>query len=40
MAVVLCNFGWLWIREFLDESGADARRLVVEPFATPDSSHR
>jgi len=21
MAVVLCNFGWLWIREFLDESG-------------------
>ena len=33
MAVVLCNFGWLWIREFLDESGADARRLV-EPFAT------
>ena len=26
--VVLCDFRWLWIREFLDESGADARRLV------------
>jgi len=30
--VVLCDLRWLWIREFLDESRADARRLV-EPFA-------
>ena len=33
VAVILCDFGWLWIWEFLDESGADARRLV-ERFAT------
>ena len=26
--VVLCDFRWLWIGEFLNESGADARRLV------------
>ena len=28
MAVILCNFRRLWIREFLNESGVDARRLV------------
>jgi hypothetical protein len=33
MAVVLCDLWRLWIREFLDESGADARRLV-ERFTT------
>jgi hypothetical protein len=33
MAVVLCDFRWLWVREFLNESGADARRLV-ERFTT------
>jgi len=33
VAVVLGEFWRLWIREFLDESGADALRLV-EPFAT------
>jgi len=32
VAVVLCDFWWLWIREFLDEPGTDARRLV-EQFA-------
>jgi len=33
VAVVLSGFWWLWVRDFLDESGADARRLV-ERFAT------
>ena len=33
VAVVLCDFWWLWIRKFLDESGTDARRLV-KLFAT------
>ncbi|ELY71123.1 hypothetical protein C488_17803, partial [Natrinema pellirubrum DSM 15624] len=28
MSVVLGDFWWLWIRDFLDESGADAHRLV------------
>src|SRR5699024_5286615 len=33
VAVVLGDLWWLWIWEFLDESGADARRLV-KLFAT------
>jgi hypothetical protein len=33
VTVVLCDFWRLWIREFLDEPGADAHRLV-EYFAT------
>ena len=33
VTIVLCDFWRLWVREFLDESGADARRLV-ELFTT------
>jgi hypothetical protein len=28
VAVVLCDLWWLWVGEFLDESRANARRLV------------
>ena len=28
VAIVLCDFRWLWIGKFLDESGTDAHRLV------------